>query len=72
MKKLGLIIIAIGVIITLITGFNFVTQEKVIDIGNLDISRNKTHSIVWSPLIGIGVIVIGGGILILGIRKQKR
>ena len=41
MKNVGLIIIAIGLVVTLITGFRFVTQEKVVDLGDFKISRNK-------------------------------
>lgn len=70
MKKLGLLIIAIGFVITVITGFNFVTREKVVDIGELEISRNKNHSIAWSPLVGAAVMVLGGGILIVGLKKK--
>ena len=39
MKKAGIIIIVIGLVITLITGFNFVTKEKVLDVGELQITR---------------------------------
>jgi hypothetical protein len=70
MKKLGLLIIAIGLVITVITGFNFVTREKVVDIGNLKISRNKNHSLAWSPLVGVAVMVLGGGIFIMGLKKK--
>ena len=70
MKKFGLVILAIGLVITLITGFKYVTREKVVDIGNLQISRNKNHSIVWSPMVGIVVMTIGGGLFIWGLKKH--
>ena len=69
MKKLGFVILIIGVLITIFTGFKFVTREKVVDMGEIQISRNKKHSLAWSPLIGVGVMVIGGGIILFGEKK---
>lgn len=70
MKKIGVIVMAIGLVITLITGFNFVTREKVVDIGDLKISRNKNHSIAWSPLVGVAVMAIGCGVFVIGLKKK--
>jgi hypothetical protein len=71
MKKIGIFIFAIGFIITIITGFNFVTREKIVDIGEVKISRNKNHSVAWSPILGIVVMTIGGGVLLLGYRSKN-
>lgn len=70
MKKAGIIILVVGLAITLITGFNFVTREKVLDVGELQISRDKKHNLSWSPLVGVVVMVIGGGILLFGVKKR--
>ena len=61
-KTIGLIIIAIGLIMTLYTGFNYVTKEKIVDIGSVEITADKDHTASWSPFIGIGIMVIGGGV----------
>ena len=53
MKKAGVIILVIGLVITFITGFNFVTKEKVLDVGELQITPDKQHSLAWSPLVGV-------------------
>jgi hypothetical protein len=70
MKKAGIIILVVGLAITLFTGFNFVTREKVLDVGELQISRDKKHNLSWSPLVGVVVMVIGGGILLFGVMKR--
>lgn len=70
MKKAGIIIMLGGLAITLITGLRFVTKEKVVDIGDLEVNREKNHSITWSPIIGILVMAIGGGALLLGFKKK--
>jgi len=69
MKKIGIIVLAIGLVITIITGFKFVTREKVVDIGELQISRDKNHSVAWSPIVGIVTMVVGGGLIIFGLKK---
>jgi hypothetical protein len=71
MKKSGVIIFVIGVIITLITGFSYFTREKVVDIGELEISQNKKHNITWSPLIGVAVMVVGGGVYVFGLKGNS-
>jgi len=49
-KIIGLVIIAIGLVMTLYTGFNYVTKEKVVDIGNIEITADKDHTASWSDL----------------------
>jgi LPXTG-motif cell wall-anchored protein len=63
MKYTGIVIILIGLALTIITAFTFFTKEKVVDIGKLEISRDKPHHLNWSPLIGIAVMGIGGVVL---------
>jgi len=63
MKKVGIIILIVGLGLTLFTAFTFFTKEKVVDIGSLEITRDKSHHLNWSPLIGIGVMAIGGALL---------
>lgn len=68
-KTIGLIIIAIGLLMTLYTGFNYVTKEKLVNIGNIEITADKDHSASWSPFVGIGVMVIGGVVFLYGKKK---
>lgn len=68
-KALGIVIMVIGLIMTLYTGFNYVTREKIVEIGELEISADKEHTANWSPFIGIGIIVIGGVVFLAGKKK---
>ena len=43
MKALGLILILIGGIMTVFTGFNLITKKKVMDIGSLEIKRKEKN-----------------------------
>lgn len=70
MKKTGLVILGIGLLITIITSASFVTREKLVDVGDLKISQNKNHTLAWSPLAGVVVMAIGGGIFLFGYKKK--
>jgi len=68
-KKIGLVILVIGLIMTLYTGFNYVTRDEVMDMGDVHVMMDKNHSTNWSPFIGLGVMVIGGVIFLEGKKK---
>ena len=63
MQTTGIVIIVIGLLLTIFTAFTYFTKEKVVDLGKVEITRNKPHNLNWSPLIGIAVIGVGGIIL---------
>jgi hypothetical protein len=69
MKKAGISIIILGLILTMFTAFKFFTREKVVDIGEIHITRNKPHYLNWSPLIGIAVMGIGGIVLLVHSKR---
>jgi len=68
-KTIGIIIMVIGLVMTLYTGFNYVTREKVVDIGDIEITADKENTVNWRPYVGIGVIVIGGIVFLTGRKK---
>ena len=69
MKKSGLVIIILGLMLTIFTAFTYFTKEKVADIGDVHITRNKKHNFNWSPLIGLAVTGIGV-VVYLGSTKK--
>jgi hypothetical protein len=69
MKATGTVLLIIGLLLTIFTAFKFFTKEKVVDIGKVEITADKGHSVSWSPLIGIGVMAIGGIILYSGSKR---
>ena len=58
MKATGIVLIVIGAVLMIFTGFNIVTEEKVLDIGKLEINKEENHPISWSPIIG-GILLMG-------------
>jgi len=70
MKIAAVIIILLGLGLTIVTATTFFTKENVVDIGKIEITRNKPHHLNWSPLIGIAVMGIGGVLLWKSYGKQ--
>ena len=70
MKITGIILLVLGVVMTIFTTFKFFTKEEVVDIGKLEISMDKPHKVVWSPVVGIVLMGIGGVILWQAAKKS--
>jgi uncharacterized membrane protein YdcZ (DUF606 family) len=68
-KNLGIILVVIGLLMMLYTGFNYITTEKVVDLGPIQINKNENHPVKWSPIIG--AILLVGGIVVIAIDKKK-
>ena len=45
MKTIGIIIVALGILMIVYTGFNYVTTKKVVDIGTIQINKETTHPV---------------------------
>ncbi len=69
MKTNGIILLVIGFALTIVTTFDFFTKEKVVDIGQVEITRNKPNTISWSPIVGVIIMGIGGVMLWKGSTK---
>ncbi|MBK7408561.1 MAG: hypothetical protein IPJ40_11185 [Saprospirales bacterium] len=68
-KKLGIVLAVIGIIMMIYTGFNYVTTEKVIDLGPIELNAEKTHNVQWPPIVGL-VLIVGGTVLIFFDKKK--
>lgn len=69
-KNIGIILVVIGILMMLYTGFNLITTENVVDLGLLQITKEENHPVQWSPIVG--GLLLAGGILVLAIGKNKR
>lgn len=71
-NSLGMFLIAVGLVMMIYTGFNYVTTENVVDIGSLQINKDTSHPIRWSPIIGLGLFIGGILIMIVGRKAMAR
>lgn len=70
-KSLGIVLVIIGIIMIVYTGFNYVTTEKVVDLGPIQINAEKKHPVQWSPIVG-AVLLVGGVILLVIDKKTSK
>lgn len=73
MKRVGIIIAFIGLLIFVVTFFKltFSTNEEVMDAGNLQINHKQEHKLSWPPSVGLMVIFVGGCIFFLSKRMKS-
>lgn len=68
MRTLGIILIVIGGIMTIFTGFNLVTKKEVADIGPIEINKEEKTPIAWSPIVG-GILLVAGIAIVVTNKK---
>lgn len=71
MKNLGILLIVIGGIMTVFTGFNIITKEKVVDVGPIEINKTEKTPIYWSPITG-GIILLAGIVILVTSKRGSR
>lgn len=72
MKTLGIAVLIIGLGLSIFSTFRYFTTEKIVELGTVEITREKPHNISWSPLLGVVFIAVGGAMLWRGtIKKQN-
>lgn len=67
-KTLGIILIVLGLAGLAWGGFSYTTREKVVDVGPIHATRDKTHNVPLPPIFG-AVALIGGVVLLAAGRK---
>jgi hypothetical protein len=70
MRNLGFVILTIGIVMMLITGFNFVTTKNVANIGPVHINKEENHPLQWSPIVGL-VLLATGAVIVLSDRRKS-
>ena len=69
-KTIGVILLAIGLIMLIWTGFSYTKREKVVDAGPVHISADKKETVNWPPYAG-GILVVAGAVLLATGRGRK-
>jgi uncharacterized membrane protein YidH (DUF202 family) len=70
LKRTGIIILIVGLLLTLYTGLDYVTEKKPMDAEILQMKQDNRHDVNWQLLAGIGMMVAGGAVLVLGVNRK--
>jgi len=67
---IAIILIAIGVVVFTYQGITYTTREKVVDLGPIQMTAEKTKTIPLPPILG--AIALAGGIVVLVVGNRKK
>lgn len=68
-STLGIILIVFGIAALAYQGFSYTTREKVVDLGPIQVTADKTHDIPLPPIVG--AVALAGGIILLVVGRAK-
>lgn len=69
MKGLGITLIIIGIVMMIFRSINFTTKEKVVDVGPLEINKEKEKTVNW-PLYAGAVVTVAGVVVLVTANKK--
>ena len=58
-KTIGIVLIIIGAVMLIWTGFTYTKKEKVIDAGPIQVSADRQKTVNWPPYLG-RILLVGG------------
>jgi hypothetical protein len=65
----GIILIVIGIVSFVYQGITYTTREKVVDLGPIQVTADKTKTLPLPPIVG-GIALVGGIVLlVMGNRR---
>lgn len=69
-RIIGVLLLVIGIVMLIWTGFTYTKKEKVLDAGPLQVSANKEKTVNWPPYAG-GILIIGGIVVLLAGKNSR-
>ena len=66
---IAIMLIALGIVAFAYQGITYTTRERVVDLGPIQLTAEKTRTIPLPPVVG--AIALVGGIVLLVVGKKK-
>ena len=66
---IAIILIALGIAAFAYQGITYTTREKVVDIGPIQVTSEKTKTFPLPPIIGVIALAGGIALLVMGVKK---
>jgi hypothetical protein len=68
MKAIGVLLIIVGVLAVGYQGFTYVTRDKVVDLGPVEVTKEKHKTVYLPPVLGAVALAAGIALLVSGSR----
>ena len=65
----GIILIVVGLVALAYQGINYTTREKVVDLGPLQVTAEKSKTLPLPPIVG-GIALVGGIVLLVLVSRK--
>ncbi len=72
MKIIGIVLIVVGLIALATGGISWTRREKVVDLGPIQATAEKHHTLPLPPLFGGAAVVAGVILIVVDSRKGRR
>jgi uncharacterized membrane protein YdcZ (DUF606 family) len=69
-RTLGIVLVVLGVVMMIYTGFNYITTKNVVNLGTVQINHEENHPVQWSPIVG-ALLLVGGVVVIASGKKSN-
>ena len=69
-KSLGVLLIIVGLIMLVWSGFTYTKKEKIIDAGPIQVTADKQETINWPPYVG-AIAMVAGVIIYVAARRRQ-
>jgi hypothetical protein len=69
MKAVAVLLILLGALALSYQGFSYVTRDKVVDIGPVEVTAEKHKTVFLPPVLGAVVLASGIALLLTSSRK---
>jgi hypothetical protein len=69
-KLIGILLIVFGVIALALGGISYKKREKVVDLGPIQATTERTKTIPLSPIVGLAAVA-GGIVLVVSASKTR-
>ena len=67
---LGIILIVVGIVAFAYQGITYTTREKVVDLGPMHMTAERTRTLPLPPIVGALALVGGIVLLVMGNKKS--
>ena len=71
MKIIGIVLVVFGILGLAYGGITWTTSEKVVDLGPLQVTHDKTQSLPLPPIAGGICLIAGVVLLVVGGRQNS-